>query len=497
MKHKSIVFLLTSFFLFSSCASNVVEQTTTVTEVTDNVGSMLQETSSEISEETTDVDNVEMTDADIEEFVTEESLILNEEDTELGLANVKINDDTDLSEEQKLVLQYFDEDYLLINDYEFMKRYPQIFEGAQIKTTGTVKKVLESTDTDYKILLWIGKSEDEFGYRNFDYESYDYAEYVADTSNNLVVVQGQHSNVRLIEGDRIEVYGRYLSLDNYEIDGVSSVLPTIDSYIAYIHVGGFDLGGIKFDADYIRKVAKAIFGDDVTIRNSVNGEDYVDNMFYYDRDPFMIVEPDNQTNSKFTEFRFYMTDGYIEDAKAASRNVMIETTNSAIIRSIEFAPDFEHFYLFILDPELRVLTVEYYSKDFEKIWRREFENTEEAVYDYTSTNVYLVADNDLYIIDVATGDDRYEPNFIGSKTNVRKFSDGILFFDSNSTSDAIMKTDLTGNIIWKTDVTDYLYYQEIQLINNKYVIGAHMYEDHYIVLDAATGSMEIDAVALQ
>lgn len=356
---------MVSIFLFSSCSSNVVEETTTVniaTITTEVNESLTQVTNSEISEETVNVENVEITDVDTEESIEEETIAINEEDTELGLSNVKINGDIDLSEEQKLVLQYFDEDYLLINDYEFMKRYPQIFEGAQIKTTGTVKKVLESTDTDYKILLWIGKSEDEFYYRNFDYETYDYEEYVADTSNNLVVVQGQHSNVRLIEGDRIEVYGRYLSLDNYEIDGVSSVLPTIDSYIAYIR---FDLGGIKFDADYIRKVAKVIFGDDVTIRNSVNGEDYVDNMFYYDRDPFMIVEPDNQTNSKFTEFRFYMTDGYIEDAKAASRNVMIETTNSAIIRSIEFAPDFEHFYLFILDPELRVLTVEYYSKDFE------------------------------------------------------------------------------------------------------------------------------------
>ena len=112
-------------------------------------------------------------------------------------------------------------------------------------------------------------------------------------------------------------------------------------------------------------------------------------------------------------------------------------------RYLEFSADFEHYFLFTLDHALEKLTLEYYDKDFSKIWKREFEGTTAAHYDYTKNNIYLSADNSLYIIDLSTGEYTFQPAFIGEKQEIRKMTDGILSVGFTK-SDAIMKTDLEG-----------------------------------------------------
>lgn len=455
---------------------------------------------SETTKEVTESSAVgEISDSDLETNPIDVD-VKSEIDDELGLASAKIDQLADLTDEQKTVLQYFDNDYLSIDNYEFMQRYPQVYEGAQITCSGTVKKIITSNSDEYQLLIWIGKTNDQFFYRGgLDLTEKDYENYLNENANNYVVIKGHQTSTRLIEGDNITLYGRYKSLDTYDVDGTSLTIPTVDVYRAYISTDSMDelYGTVKFNADYIKSVAKAVFGNDISVRNAVLDEDYGNSMSWrFEEDPFMIVEPDNQTNAKFTKFRFYMRDGYIEDAKEASRNDLLDTTNSLIQRSIEFAPDFKHFYLFIFDTELKTLTVEYYNNDFQKQWSREFEDTVNAVYDYTNTNIYLVANNDLYIINTENGEDRYEPSFIGEKTGIRKLKDSILFTTDYSSADAIMKTDLEGNIIWKTNLDDGYQFQQVQFINDKIVFECVRDGYHYVVLNQEDGTVDIDAVSL-
>lgn len=415
-------------------------------------------------------------------------------DKELGLRNLKIDSTvTKLTEEQKLVLQYFDNDYFHIDDYEFLQRYPLVFEKAQVSLSGRVAKVLSSNADTYEIVLWLVRSEDSFFYRS-QYTEEDYQNYLAEHAGDYVVIKGKQSATRLIEGDYISVYGRYISVDTYEIDGSSYTVPTINAYREFINNNTAEDPTI-FDAAHVKKVAKTIFGDDIEIREPVMGEDVDENTGWRalegSGDHFFVVEPENQSNAKFTKFRFYTAYGLIEDAKSGSDDWLLGV-NSNIDREIQFTPDFEHFLLFTYDNSMKTLTLEYYDLDFNKVWKREFEETQNAKFDYTSNNIYLVANNELYIINTETGEDTFSPKYIGERLEVRKLRDGILLISSNP-ADAIMKTDLEGNIVWKTNIPDGISsVKGIQLVGDNISIDTGNY---YIISDS-DGSVVLEAKSL-
>lgn len=397
-------------------------------------------------------------------------------DNEMGLRNVKVDSNSSLTDDQKAVAQYFDNDYLDITSYEFLARYPSIFEGTQIYFSGTVQKIISSTDTDYEMLVWVGKSEAQFYYRSGNIDQ-TYEEHKEKTKSNLIIIKGKQTTARLIVGDEVVVYGRYDKISTNDIDGTSYTIPTVHAYRTFTNTS---LGEPqKFDADFIKQVSKSIFGNDIEVRNATDGEDYDSeagsmNCTFIDN-PFMICEPENQSNSRFTKYRMFMTQGIIEDAKSASTKCKTgtEADESTIIRNIEFTADFEHYLVYTFDTSLNNMSVGYYDKDFKKIWQRDFEETINGIYDYTSKNFYIVANNDLYIIDMATGEDTVKPSYVGEKIDIRKVEDGIIMF-SQSKADSVMKTDLDGNIVWKTNIMNDNYAtstQSVQFVDKKIIVS--------------------------
>lgn len=141
-------------------------------------------------------------------------------DTEVGLLTTKIDQNASLSEEQKTIIQYFDNDYFEVADYQFLQRYPQVFEGSQIHCVAQVSKILSATNEDYQALVFIfdSKSFGEYGALEPDY-----------TIENYIIVNGKQQGLkRVIEGDVLQIYGRYSKLDTYTIDGTSFILPTFN-----------------------------------------------------------------------------------------------------------------------------------------------------------------------------------------------------------------------------------------------------------------------------
>ena len=424
-----------------------------------------------------------------------------ENDTDIGLKNIKIDDTSiDLTEEQKMVLEYFDDDYLTVPSYEFLRRYPDVFDGAQLRIWGTVSKVLSINSGNIEMILWLDVGPVEYEY------SWDYPEY----EGNYILVNGKVGNISYMEGDTLLVYGRYGGIETVDVDGVSYTVPKVDMQSAY-----FDTSPApndifryipKFDLPFVKQVAETIFGD-VEIREPIIGTDITEEQYWLWEEvcgqmPCYAVELENQSNAKFTKFFFYTdisSDVYggdrIQDAKD-SMGV------SNIYRAIEFAADFEHFFLFTYDHSLEMLTLEYYDSSLNKIWEREFMETTSANYDYTNQNIYLTANNELYIINLKTGEDTYAPAYVGEKLEVRKLSDGILLISSGK-SDGVMKIGLDGTLIWKTNLQNDTYSVDgVQVINNRIVISQYYWESsedygtHYIVLDNATGEIIQDAVSI-
>lgn len=406
-----------------------------------------------------------------------------ENDTDMGLKSVKIDTaERNLTDEQKLVISYFDSDYFEYSDYEFMRRYPQVFDRTQVSVHGTVVKTLSQSADAYSLILQL--------------DSWD------ENAKEYVVMNGKPKGAMLIEGDVGRVNGRYNGVETIEVDGISYTVPVISVFQAYFG------NQPKFDTTDIKKIARVIFGDDVEVRYPARGieidEDFSDGVYK----TIYLAELEDQSNAKFSKYYLYINGGSIDVATAPYGYQFFE---SDIERHVEFSADFKHFFLFTYDWSMETMTLEYYDQQFNKIWKREFEEivppetegTMARIYDYTKNNVYCLANNELYIINIETGEDTYPPAFVGDKIGVRKLDDGILLISHNK-SDGIMKVSLDGKLIWKTNlVGDVINDNCVQIVGDTIVLELDLWikdaynlgsEIHYIVLNKDDGSVIVDAV---
>lgn len=412
-----------------------------------------------------------------------------EKDTDLGLKNIKIDTpEQELTESQKAVIEYFDNDYLDVPSYEFLRRYPNVFQDTQLTVWGTVKKVISLDSTNYKLALWLNVgSQDIAG---------EYAEEMY--GGQYIIVTGKTGQSSFMEGDTLLAYGRYTGIETIDIDGTSYTVPTVNAYNAlYANTEHFAVREAKkFDYPFIKIVAETIFGKDIEIREPLPGEDLLEESAMMFNEligeiPYLLVELENQSNANFTKFLFSTYDGSIVDAKGP--------LDANIERYVEFSADFEHFFLFTHNANLGSLKLAYYDKDFRKIWEREFEETTAAVYDYTKNNIYIVVNNTLHIINTETGEDTYKPTYVGEKVEIRKLHDGILMVSKNK-SDGIMKSELGGDIIWTANLsTDVQSVYGLQLVSGNIVI---QYEDenwseHYALISGDSGDVLLNAESVQ
>lgn len=405
-----------------------------------------------------------------------------ENDNDLGLMNVKLRGDgVKLNDTQKLLVEYFDTDYFEA-PYSSLQRYPQVYKGAQISFLCYVTKVIESNDKEYTLLVEYDAFKTEDGYYQ--------------PTEEYAVIKGAQTQTRIMEGDSIYVYGKYDNVNKYEVDGKSYTVPTV-LVNRYIYFSYLDWSEPMFSMEEIRTLARYIFGEDVKIRYTKN-DDSADSEFDYEsfEGSHYTAELDNQSNANFTKYRFFAgLGGSIVDCKS----------EWPVERKITFSADFEHFYLQIFDHSLEVYTLECYDRDLKKVWSREFDQTTTAVLDYTASNIYLVANGSMYIINAETGEDAVEPRYVGAKCDIRKLEDGILLV-SPGKSDAVMKTDLTGEVLWTANLTAEISESStgadkpiIQLINGNYVLQYNSIwqnmMDTYSVVITPDGKVEFDGRA--
>ena len=84
----------------------------------------------------------------------------------------------------------------------------------------------------------------------------------------------------------------------------------------------------------------------------------------------------------------------------------------------------------------------------------------------------MIANNNLYVIDLQTGEDTISSQFVGKKLDIRKLTDGILLLGQEK-SDGLMKCDLSGNVEWSVNLPyDNVYpLADLQVIDGNLVLG--------------------------
>lgn len=354
----------------------------------------------------------------------------------ISFANMKLdNTDLHLTDAQKEVLRYFDNDYFQPGfwDYDGLNKYPDVYKGAQIDVMIYISKIIKSTDTEFEILgLMCGGSEE-----------------VVPLDDTYIVIKGKQSTKRPTEGDAFRVFGRYSNINTYKVDGKSYTVPTIEAFYTC------DINA-RFDKETINNVAKYIFGNDFKMSRESEWSPYQ-------------VTLDNQSNENFKSFDFDYQNGSITD-----------TRNDEYQRSINISADLKHYIITSYNEGTKILYLEYYDRDFKKLWGREFDNVTTYPMDYTSKKIAIAADNDLYIIDTVTGKDLIEPAFVGEKIDVMITESGTLLV-SKTKEDMVMKVSDKGEILWRFDsnydMQDGIMQGGIQVVNGKYVFIYNAYEE--------------------
>ena len=215
----------------------------------------------------------------------------------VSFENINV-DDENLNEIQKDIINYFDDDYFFFYSKEAQK-YPQVFQGAKVTTTAAVVKVLKSTNEEFEVLAV------DCGLSAYNY--YEDADIDDIPVEQLIVISGKQLNERLTTNNLFCLYGKYIDVENTEIDGKTYMVSRIDAN----NIVKLDETGVnteqKLSFNKMKNVAEYIFGKDIKVNEAVQGQDYKNNEDGY----FYKITLDNQSNANFKVFNMYKSSGLI------------------------------------------------------------------------------------------------------------------------------------------------------------------------------------------
>ena len=367
------------------------------------------------------------------------------------------SDDDNFTEIQQEIIDYFDNDYMLFS-VRNAQRYPKVFEDAKVTTVVTIEKVLNSTDKEYEVLA-----------KEHTITMNDTGEFYGETKDEqLLLISGNQLNKRLVAGDQVYVYGRYKGVQSIEVDGISHMVSKIQANSVLEAKYSMITGIFKSRYSYktIKDVAEYIFGKDIKISeiDVMSNEDEILGEGNYK------IVLDNQSNSNFKAF--IMNEGNGGIYYASKENNL----TSNITKELFVAADFKHYIVTTYDSNSQHIYIEYFDNNFKKIWSREFDYASTKAFsspmDYTEDKMALMIDNDLYLIDLLTGENIIEPVIVGEKIKINMMSDGVVLIGDNN-KDTIMKVDYTGKVLFKlnadTDMEE-ISHATTQIVNGRLII---------------------------
>ncbi len=374
-----------------------------------------------------------------------------DKDIEVGITSRK--DSKDLSELEKLLLQYYDDDYIR-TAYANIIHYSDSYNNSRICFYGYVASLIESNARENIYYIEFDAIIDIGGY--------------GDHTGNFVAVKTKE---KLDVDQTLYFFGTLTGTETFEIDGKNANLPCFDLDKTATFSFMYYEPDVMYTKNEISQIAKFFFGDKTKIRQSSNKDlPWIPNDFYEDCSQFYyIAEPVKAGENDEAKYALFTgPGGYVEDCD----------TETHIERYINFSADFEHFYIRTCDTNLNTVTFECYNKSYKKLWQREFTNCSDISMDYTTTKIYLGTSDKLYIIDAQTGEDASAPIKISPAVAVRKLKDGILVV-SKTTFDAVTKFDLDGNVLWTINLGLAPEEAKIQMVNNNYMIQTTAYSYTY------------------
>ncbi len=396
-------------------------------------------------------------------------------------------DDKNLDKVQQEIIKYFDNDYFYF-DVEDSQRYPQVFKGAKVTDVVRIVKVLKSTDDEFEVVAYC---------TNGGYEDLYYDKNLNDIpESELFVIKGQQLEERLIKDDYIDMYGRYIDINSFEIDGKTYSLPVINllsigrRYKINSSMPNGSDESHRYNFSTVKTVAEYIFGKDIKITEP-EMEDIYWNTYGYE-DWFYMITLDNQSNANFKVFDMH------REFSAITYNPKYNEISNNIAKKLFISADFNHYIVTTYDNNTKHIYLDYFDRNYNKLWSREFDsvstnsasnnfynftnmynNSRTCSMDYSDSKMAFIIDTDLYLIDINTGKNLIEPVIIGDKTQVNMMEDGIVLIGTEN-KDTIVKVGYDGKILYRLDGDTNISNIDgviSQIVNGKLVIYLQGYDN--------------------
>ncbi len=381
----------------------------------------------------------------------EKKNIKNNDKVNTGANSFESSNEFDISIEDQyddVLKRYFNYDSLYVNEYDNLARYPIAYKDTMIEFYAIVLQVIEESDDNFKILC----------------ELYEWVN--PENKDNYIIIEGKYVNgKRYLKDDNIKVTGIYKGMNTYNISSTNMVLPTVsvdkiiidESYMGYYP---------EYDEEDIRKIAESFFGTTFTLVKP-NYNLYDEKNIYLMSLPFhYVVTLDNQTNARFSKYRFYTEYGRID--------VATENEDGRVLRNISKSSDNKNFILTTYTPGSNYLELQMYDKDFKLLWSRQFENVDKYLWENNNNRILLTINSDTYYINEIDGKNIIDPFITGEALSIKLLSNGDVIFISEKSNSFIMYIDNTGKVLWKKGIDSSVtpeYISAILVANEKIYIN--------------------------
>ena len=170
--------------------------------------------------------------------------------------------DTNLTDSQKEIAKFFNEDFFHPYSYEELVRYADMLKNINISCYCQINQILSSDDQNFEALSqWAAYNDELWG----------------GTVNltNPIIIKGAKPEKMVIKGDNLTLRGKLVGAETREINGENEYLPVIEI---------IDIGEdyYWYSEDTIRQVSKLVFGNNIKVRRPTDEEmtKMVGNYFY-------------------------------------------------------------------------------------------------------------------------------------------------------------------------------------------------------------------------
>lgn len=268
---------------------------------------------------------------------------------------------------------YYKTNYLTLDNYASLEASEKYYQNLNVTFVGKITKILSNNNHKYEILIDNTLMEDE-----------------------KEVVLNIKTLTELKEDNFVLVYGKFQEFKEVKVAEETKKLPYILG--DEIYVGDTSGKFAVYNKDRLEKISDMIFNKKTTV-SDITDEGASVNV--------------NTSNDEFKNLELSTEEGSITKEDGNNKITLYPSLNNKNYIAIKY------------NSVSNKLIISYYNKNFKEKWSLDYKCYQEPVYDFSSTYLYIMVDDDLYVINLKEGKEEVKKT-IGEKLAIYNVDNKIM-----------------------------------------------------------------------